>query len=112
MTLNETVHQYKDLISGGFAGGAGIIEHAHQTIAEMALDLAEEMGLPHANAEVLKTKHHRVIHVFYDAIVRTNDEIGDLVVSQFDAVTRFAGTVDSMVLGPDATRWGKDADEE
>ena len=103
MNLVEQVDAYRGLVQRSFENATETVEHVHQRFAEMSLDVLHEIGLPENVADRAKAKHQRVMHTFYDGVRYTNAELGELVVRQFDQISRFASNLNASLL-PSPTR--------
>lgn len=67
------------------------IKEVHQTIAEIPINVAEELGgLPEEQATALKNKHRRVLDHVHDGIVDAVGEVNEYIVKQAQAVNDMA----------------------
>ncbi|MFW2405859.1 MAG: hypothetical protein ACN4GT_13895 [Gammaproteobacteria bacterium] len=67
------------------------IKEVHQTIVEIPINIAEELGgLPKEQADVLKTKHRLVLDHVHDGIVGAVGEVNQYIVKQAQAVNDMA----------------------
>ena len=112
MNLVEQVDAYRGLIQRSFDNATVAVEHVHQRFAEMSFDVLHEIGLPQGLTDGAKAKHERVMHTLYEGVRFTNAEIGDLVVRQFDQISRFASNLNASLLPsptyvPDQPRTGR-----
>jgi hypothetical protein len=98
VNLVEQVDSYRWLIQRSFDNATGAVEHVHQRFAEMSFDVLHELGLPQGVTDRSKAKHGRVMHTIYEGVRYTNAEIGDLVVRQFDQISRFASNLNASLL--------------
>jgi len=112
MNLVEQVDAYRGLIQRSFDNATEAVEHVHQRFAEMSFDVLHEIGLSKNVTDRAKAKHGRVMHTIYDGVRFTNAEIGELVVRQFDQISRFASNLNASLLPsptnlPDQPRTGR-----
>jgi hypothetical protein len=66
------------------------IKEVHQTIFEIPVNVAEDLGLPREQAVDLKNKHRQILDHLHDGIVDACGEVNQYVVNQAQAVNDFA----------------------
>jgi hypothetical protein len=93
MTLARDVRSFNELVTTSFDNAMGTVETVHQTVAELYLGLLTEVGLPQQQADDLATRHRGLLRRVYGAICSANHELGDLVVEQFEGISRFAESI-------------------
>lgn len=68
----------------------GTIKEVHQTIVEIPIDVARELGLPDEQSRLLKEKHRRVLDHIHDGVCKACGEVNHYIVKQARAVNQLA----------------------
>jgi adenylosuccinate lyase len=104
MTIAQQVSEFKDLIQNSLENAMGTVERIHQTVIEMPIDVATELGLSQEQATRLKDGHRRILHTLYAGVASGYNDLGDLVVAQVTSLTEFAGGILEQLLAVDDSK--------
>lgn len=66
------------------------IKEVQQTIVEIPINIAEELGLPEETSAELKDKHRRILDHVMDGVCDACGEVNEYIVKQAEAVNDFA----------------------
>ena len=66
------------------------VKEVHQTMAEIPLNVGQELGLPKQTSDALKYIHRQVLDRIYDGVGEAVGEVNQYVVKQVQNVDRLA----------------------
>ena len=68
----------------------GTIKEVHQTIIEIPIDIAQELGLPEKDGSALKDAHRRILDRVHNGVCNACGEVNQYIVEQAKAVNQLA----------------------
>jgi len=77
----------------------GTIREVHQTIVEIPIDIAEELGLPEEDAVAIKQTHRRLLDHIHSGVCDACGEVNQYIVKQAKIVDELAN-FDSKAAEP------------
>ena len=68
----------------------GTVKEVHQTLVEIPINIAQELGLPEEKAATLKITHRRILDHALDGVSEACGEVNQYIVKQAEAVNQLA----------------------
>jgi len=95
MTTVDKASRINAFVQTAFRNGMDTVENVHQKMFEIPVDVARELGLPKDKAELVKTKHRRILDNVYGAVLSAHKDIGTLAVGQIGEFVTLANDLGS-----------------
>lgn len=97
MSPLEWIEKVTDFSQTSLENTMGTIKEVHQSIIEIPINIAEELGFPEREASALKDAHRKILDHLHNGVCQSCGEVNQYVVKQaktvnelFDFTTRAA----------------------
>lgn len=90
MSPLDLITKVTDFSQRSLENTLGTIKEVHQTIVEIPIDVARELGLPDDKSTMLKETHRRVLDRVHEGVCDACGQVNRYIVEQAKAVNQLA----------------------